>query len=479
LVQCTGWASATQFTGCNAPAAPANGDVLTSAALTSAGTGRVGGWILIQKQDTNGNWSDVTTEILNYGIGGASIDGNCADPTPNAIVRLQRLRDVQSELVGGAGGACGYATNTAGAKDATNWWPNVLFDTREGLQRDTDPGNKNVTLGGLMYYVAVDVNNLAKWFMASGTHAASTGANAKKDNGGFTLYFSDRRNNRNASNRETGEYGWEDFVNPLSATGTPNATLDGGEDVNANSQLDTYGGIPNYNGIYGSVPPGATAPLDATARPTTTVNRAQALTNPALLFRRALKLINGSNFVAVGVTGLSVFAENPVYIQGDWNATGGSFTGAHAATSVNGDTVTLLSNAWSDAISFSQPYAPGNRNRGTQTYYRVAIIAGKGASFVQPAGTATDFGTDGGAHNFLRYLENGDQAVNYRGSIATFFYNRQGVGTYKCCTTVYGAPTRNYAFDSDFLTPALLPPNTPVFRDLNAVGFSQEIRPGK
>ena len=27
--------------------------------------------------------------------------------------------------------------------------------------------------------------------------------------------------------------------------------------------------------------------------------------------------------------------------------------------------------------------------------------------------------------------------------------------------------------------PAKLPPNTPVFRDLNAVGFSQELRPGR
>jgi hypothetical protein len=45
---------------------------------------------------------------------------------------------------------------------------------------------------------------------------------------------------------------------------------------------------------------------------------------------------------------------------------------------------------------------------------------------------------------------------------------------------LYGAaPTRNYAFDVDFLTPALLPPNTPVFRDMNAVGFSQELRPGR
>ena len=172
-------------------------------------------------------------------------------------------------------------------------------------------------------------------------------------------------------------------------------------------------------------------------------------------------------------------AENPVYVQGNWNATGGSFADAHAATSVIADAVTLLSNNWTDTISFTQPYSPGSRTRGTPTWYRLAIIARQGVAFAQPAGTASDFGTDGGAHNFLRYLENGDQAVNYRGSMATFFYNRQAVGPYKCCATVYGAPTRNYAFDTDFLNPALLPPNTPVFRDLNAVGFAQELRPGR
>jgi hypothetical protein len=174
---------------------------------------------------------------------------------------------------------------------------------------------------------------------------------------------------------------------------------------------------------------------------------------------------------------LTVVTENPVYIQGDYNAVGGSFNGAHAATSVIADAVTLLSNNWTDVVSFTQPYNPLNRPRNN-SWYRTAIISGKGAAFAQPNGTATDFGTDGGAHNFLRYLESGS-TLNYLGSIATFFYNRQAVGTYKCCTTVYGAPTRNYAFDVDFLTPALLPPNTPVFRDMNAVGFSQELRPGR
>jgi len=90
-----------------------------------------------------------------------------------------------------------------------------------------------------------------------------------------------------------------------------------------------------------------------------------------------------------------------------------------------------------------------------------------------------DFGTDGGVHNFLRMLEGNGGTVNYRGAMATLFYNRQAVGTYKCCTTVYGAPTRNFIFDTDFTNPALLPPNTPMFRDMNAVGFSQELRAGK
>jgi len=44
---------------------------------------------------------------------------------------------------------------------------------------------------------------------------------------------------------------------------------------------------------------------------------------------------------------------------------------------------------------------------------------------------------------------------------------------------VYSVPNRFFAFDSDFLQPALLPPNTPMFRDVNVIGFSQELRPGK
>ena len=87
-------------------------------------------------------------------------------------------------------------------------------------------------------------------------------------------------------------------------------------------------------------------------------------------------------------------------------------------------------------------------------------------------------GTDGGAHNFIRYDENwGGATLNYRGSLISFYTSRQGVGTYKCCDIVYGPPTRGYNFDTDFLTPPLLPPRTPMFRDLNTLTFRQILRP--
>jgi hypothetical protein len=112
----------------------------------------------------------------------------------------------------------------------------------------------------------------------------------------------------------------------------------------------------------------------------------------------------------------------------------------------------------------------------------MAVISGKNPSFPRPTNWASerDFGTDGGAHNFLRYLENwGGSSLNYRGSIVSFFLSRQATGTYKCCNNVYGPPTRGYSFDVDFLLPSLLPPGTPMFRDINTLTFRQILRPNQ
>jgi hypothetical protein len=216
------------------------------------------------------------------------------------------------------------------------------------------------------------------------------------------------------------------------------------------------------------------------------------MVNRQLHFRRGLKLINGSTFgtlffLANGTPGLTIAAENPIYIHGDFNATAAGFGTAptyanpHVATSVVADAVTLLTNSWNDVNSLRSPYDTAGRPRSANTWYRVAIIAGKGPIFPRPAGAGATFGTDGGAHSFLRFLEGtGSNVIHYRGSLATFFYNRQAVAPFKCCGgIVYDVPERDFAFDIDFLDPDKLPPLTPVFRDINALGFAQEVRPGK
>ena len=494
LVTCAG-NTTTTFTGCyNVPAAGTTAaDAITTSALSDPDTGVIGGYIKIEIQDAARTWHDVTMEILNWGVSGPNLAGAaCGDPTSTAIIRVQRLRDNANPVVGGV---CTYV----GSVNAADHWPNVLFDQREALQRDISPGVAVPPIvGGVMHYVALDVANLSKWFKATAPYIGSSGVNVLTDNGGYSVYFSDRRNNRNAANLETGEYGFEDFVNPASPTGVPNGAPDGGEDVNGDNVPDTYGQLPSYNGASNTLPPGSAgmpAPFNsvATVRPTTQIGAGQARTNRPYLFRRALKLLSGGlgNIVAPGLT---IATENPVYVQGDWNANAAGFGDPHVATSIIADAVTLLSNNWNDVNSFGAQAVPGvspavsafstaGRPRSANTYYRVAIIAGKGPIFPLPAGAAATFGTDGGVHSFLRMLEGNGGAPNtihYRGSMVTFYYNRQAVGTFKCCgAIIYDTPTRDYQFDLDFLDPAKLPPLTPTFRDINALGFSQELRPGR
>lgn len=501
LVTCTGYSTTPAFTGCNVPTTIPTGAKVSTEALSNAGVSRLGGFLKVEIQRSDNVWQDVTLEFLNYGISGPNLAGRpCDDPTPNAILRFQRLRDNAEPATLAK---CSYAQPGQPVL-STDHWPNVLFDPREGWVRDSSGSvygpaghNGRVTLNGVMHYVMLDVKNLSDWFAGTGAYAGGSGPLAMREGGsatgGFSLYFSDRRNNRNLSNEETGEYGYEDMVNPADTAGAPNNSLDLGEDVNANGTLDIYGKYTSYQGVVGAVPPGAADPLDPGARPGDYIRTGQARVNRPLHFRRALKLVNGTlgNIVAPGLT---IAAENPVYVQGDWNAnTSVGWGNPHVATSVAADAVTLLSNDWNDVNSWGLPTTSSSTNlnpwymlhrrRSPNTYYRLAIISGKGPVFPRPSGAGATYGTDGGAHSFLRFIE-GDATTTdkvwYKGSMVTFYYHRQAINPFKCCGgMVYGVPVREYSFDTDFLDPVKLPPLTPVFRDLNALGFTQETRPGK
>jgi hypothetical protein len=496
-----------------------------------------------QSKATPGTWVDVTGEILNLGYTGRNINPQgsstappalaslpssqqiasgptahsgvstvgCADPSANALIRLARVRDNPSFW--SSGNHCGTPSGTTANQHGYDFWPNVLYDTREALLRDTALGSGQLTLAGAIHYVELDVGNLAKWFTgATGTN----GANVLAKNG-YSVYLSDRRSEVKDPSPPasvattpalTGGFVYDDFVNPASTSGCPNGTLDAGEDVEGDyingvdlsPALRTQGGTPAFdNAAAGTiVVPITTAAAVVSANPNcassgtswpyAVATHAQDLReNPPLLFRRAMKLVHGDtitlgtcNSVACGLT---VISENPVYVQSCYNNPGQcgmssvSWSTASVGSSVIADAVMLLSDDWNDVNSFAFPYDLNNRKSLTTTY-RMAILAGKGVPFQQPAGTAQDFGTDGGVHNFLRYLENwGGQTLYYEGSIASMYYNHQSVGIYKCCNTVYSPPTRGYQFDTNFLTPSLLPPLTPMLRTINTIGFTQMMLP--
>src|SRR5262249_47060508 len=159
----------TQFNLCSGAPGMNNGGLIHNGYLSSQNTASIGGYIKIERQDADSSWHDVTMEILNYGIGAPNLDGlACADPTPNAIVRLQRLHDN-----GLTAGTCPVYD----LKNSYEWIPNSLFDAREGTFRDDDPGDENtgLRLNGVMYYVTVDAKNLAKWFKAASPYNTGTG----------------------------------------------------------------------------------------------------------------------------------------------------------------------------------------------------------------------------------------------------------------------------------------------------------------
>jgi hypothetical protein len=581
-------------------------DRLRDGYRTTAGTSLIDGWILINRQDRNGDWTDVTKEILNLGFAGRRIsNGNldvvdlnnaCVNPHPNAIIRVQRYRDTDANCAAAA----------AAGENGDRYWPNVLYDAREGMLRDdqnnrptaTNPSNvTNVAnsqprlwWGGVMHYVELDVRNLRRWLrgelLGSNTAACIDGAGTETcpmDVTGFVVYFSDRRGNRNfgadaaadvaafdatgpvyVDDQETGDFGFEDNINPANANSQPNGVMDGAfvdaqgvnrfaEDINQNAATvplpETYGGTartlpfvpaagwPNAPYAANQMLRLSWSAADAAMTPAGNVyqlfgtpgvfgvpiDRNVARVNRAFFFRRGLKLVNGGRgfLPANGSQGLTVASENPVYIQGNYNActnanpsnanptpfspacVGGVGFGTqpsvdHVSAAVIADSVTFLSNAWNDIRSFVNPHeatrGPDNNTGVTfitggiydarqaiTTWYRLGIIGGKGLSFTRPGNNDrdhSDFGTDGGAHNFLRFIENwGGATLNYRGSLVSFYTSRQAVGIYKCCDIVYTAPNRGYVFDTEFLQPRFLPPRTPMFRDINTLTFRQILRP--
>ncbi len=441
----------------------------------------VGGYLRVERRRNDGGWDGVTKEWLELGFArglNSPTAGVPNDVHPNGILLFQLQADRNHDNL--LTNAPYESTSITGVGTQNNWFPINLYDTREGEVRDgTSPGSSNTTcaLGGIMNLVELDVGNLKKWF--DGTIGATGNQTDFSTQNGYILYFSDRRGMQpNASGTKDGTYGFEDMINSPVADGTPDGNMEAAEDVNQNGALDTYGNATLGDGFIKAAQGGNNANDNVITRVDSEIARKNRVTGP----RHGLKLVNGGlGNVPVrpdGTGGFTVASENPAYVFGNYNANDSTFSGNHASASVMADAITLLSNNWKNLNSFLNPINTGGRSV-TTTYYRMGVAAGKNRSFPQPGwGAPEDFGTDGGVHNFLRYLENwGGTNIYYNGSLVSLFNSEYAVGVYKCCNVVYGAPTRHYSFDADFLDPAKLPPGTPRFEDIVNLGYRQILSP--
>ena len=131
-------------------------------------------------------------------------------------------------------------------------------------------------------------------------------------------------------------------------------------------------------------------------------------------------------------------------------------------------------------MSFNFPNESPKREAAT-TGYRVAIVSGKGLAFPKPATRTRASGPTAARTTSSASWKTGTgfrRRCDTAGSLVSFFISRQGIGTFKCCQgDAYIRGPREMAFDSDFLTPSLLPPGTPMFRDVNTLTFRQLLRP--
>jgi hypothetical protein len=451
--------------------------------------------------------------------------GQCYNPISPAILILQQL---QSGLT---------ATSATGASTtANNWLPINFYDAREGEPRDVRSGGTaaSCSAAGVMNAVELDAGNLWEWLQGAGPYSGGSGKLVNSTNqNGYILYFSDHRGmqpdpnttGNGLYNRMTGMSGLEDTVNASSSTGVPDGGMEpkqyytySPEDVDADGVLDTWG--TKYLGAGFGIASGTMA--QPYYIPGVTNGIANCSTTAAWNFvagpRHVLRLVDGgmdtagTSFLphpiapATSGNGFTVASEEPVYVYGDYNSgsadpffptQGVNATTPHSAAAIIADSVTLLSNppdsldmqggssastsGWTDSNSLANPNTMSNRN-GNNSYYRVAIAAGKSVPFPIPAwsGVPQDFGTDGGMHNFLRYLENrgaNGATVNYSGSLISMYYSQYNTGNFKCCTAVYGAPVRNYFFDTQFLNPSNLPPGTPMFQDVVSLSYHQNFTP--
>ncbi len=173
--------------------------------------------------------------------------------------------------------------------------------------------------------------------------------------------------------------------------------------------------------------------------------------------------------------GMSFVTNNVLYVQGHFNADGVANANSsyqpdtgEVPVAIMGDTITFLSENWSDSNTSLKPNAK-------TTEVSAAAVTG-----IRPPDVQGDNSYSGGAHNFARYLENWSGDTSYlRGSMVCLY--EAEVDFSKWSTSYYNPPNRGYGFNHLFKN-GTYPPGTPLlrtyrrdnFQDMSAAEFATE-----
>ena len=364
-------------------------------------------------------------------------------------------------------------------------FPIEMYDAREGNRYDGNNGlaANNLYRNGVMSLVDIDVYNLRRFFkgdfdsmMPTTTPYALAHSNKGlkstniPESRGWVVYFSDRRGDNNFD----GRYDMEQ-VDPVNGT-----TL--GQDLNRDGKVGTPSNDTN-------AAKEAPDPIDAGA------DIGLASVTDHQYYRRGVRLINAREVpggydpaTPANTKGFTFASENGVYVSGNYNVQSVALPGGTAVaesttyspqnsvpSAVVGDSVTILSNSWSDANSFIYPFDQTKRV-ASPTQLRFAMIAGDAQTYrptnAQSAGSFN--GLNGGIHNFKRFLEIWTNVrLNYAGSLINLFNAYNNNGRWKCCNSVYNPPIRDWTFDATFTDPDRLPPGSPYVYYLSFTGFQR------
>jgi hypothetical protein len=171
-----------------------------------------------------------------------------------------------------------------------------------------------------------------------------------------------------------------------------------------------------------------------------------------------------SNGAALPSNGLSIVSPDPVYVVGNWNVTtnvNSSGVPINLTTDSYSVSNTLPSAIYTDAITILSPaWTPLNSSNGIGN--RVATDDTVNAAILTGNVPSTTSNYSGGVENFLRLLEDWSGVdLYYNGSMVQMFTSQIGKAPWPGTGVVYNPPTRDWAFDNNFLNPSQLPPLTP------------------